>query len=65
MGSCWLNLQGQKGFATVQKLSKRPQTKRCDGRMKIDLKESKENSKCDLGWKFNKGSWEEEDKFHG
>jgi hypothetical protein len=33
--------------------------------MKVDLKESNENSKCDLGWKFNKESWEGEDKFDG
>lgn len=32
--------------------------------MKVDLKKSNENSKCDLGWKF-KESWEGEDKFHG
>jgi hypothetical protein len=31
----------------------------------VDLKESKENSKCDLGWKFNKESCEGVENFDG
>jgi len=33
--------------------------------MKVDLKESKENSKLKLGWKSNKEPWQGKDKFGG